>query len=302
MSCPVNPPPDTADADTPDAVPARVERVEGAHVLHPVPGSRWGAFRTGLGAPWRGFRFLLAHSELWGWAALPLFLTLWLIVGAGMSALWLTDDVLAWIVPPPDPADHSARAVAWMLTWDLLWLVAAAGVFLASAAVFWVAGHVLAGPFYDKMAEGVEQWFLGAKAETFDWKRVLGDAAWSLLHSLMGLTLYAAVMVPLFALNLVPVAGSVLYTVLATVASSFFLARDLLDVPLSRRRLAFTAKLAYVRANAPVMFGLGLATVVLLAVPFANLVVLPCAVVGGTLIYLRIEHGEPVSPEEGPRR
>ena len=123
----------------------------------------------------------------------------------------------------------------------------------------------------------------------FAWSVAIGDAAQSFVHSILGLTAYILLAAPLLLVNVVPVVGSVLYAVCGFSLTSLFLARDLLDVPLSRRRMSFLHKVDYLRDHLWLCLGLGLGTTMLLLVPLLDLLVLPCSVLGGTLLFLAIE-------------
>ena len=151
-----------------------------------------------------------------------------------------------------------------------------------------VVGNLLASPFYDVLAGKVEARLLGPSDEPFAWRTVLGDAWMSVQHSLLGLLLYGLSMGLLLLLNLLPVVGSALYAALSTTATVFFLARELMDIPLSRRRLGFFEKIRWMGGHKALLGGLGLATMAMLAVPVVNLLLMPVAVLGGTLLYCHL--------------
>lgn len=266
--------------------------------LPPLPEGRLRRFAHGLFAPVRGALWLVRHPELWPWAALPMLLTIWSILGALWMAWSFSDDVLAWFWPRP----KGALLVAWAVV-EAVFLLSS---FVVSALALWVLGHLIAGPFYDRMAEAVEAQVVGPSGEAFDWSVAIGDALLSFRHSLLGLVIYASVVVPLLLLNLIPGIGSAAYAVCGALATGLFLSRDLFDVPLSRRRTSFVGKVRYLRDHFWLAMGLGLGTAGLLAVPLVDLLVLPCAVLGATLLYLAIEtesgrlvQRRPAAPSEG---
>ena len=115
------------------------------------------------------------------------------------------------------------------------------------------------------------------------------DVAIGILHSLYGALLYVSLFCPLLLLNLVPVLGQVAYTVIGGLLSAFFIAREVMDYSLSRRQLSFRQKLQLQRDNLSCVGGLGMSSFILLWVPLANLVSMPAAVIGGTLLYCELE-------------
>lgn len=249
--------------------------------LPPLPDAPFDQVIHGALAPLRGARWLIAHPALWQWVALPIALT----IGSILTAFGLTwryaDDILSWWWPQP----VGGLAVVWAVIYGVF----VVSLFVASAVGLWILGHIVAGPFYDRLAADVEASVVQTPDDPFDWSVAIGDAAQSFGHSILGLTTYLLLAAPLLLLNLVPVIGSLLYTVCGVALTSLFLARDLLDVPLSRRRFAFLTKVAYLREHLWLVLGLGLGTTGLLLVPLLDLLVLPCSVLGGTLLFLAIE-------------
>jgi CysZ protein len=277
----------------------------GGEDLPPLPspvvpvasGSAVRRFVRGATYPWRGLRFLLPRTELWPWAAGPFFITLWMILGALWGAIWYGDDLLALLWTRPE---LQASSTLEIVLWDTVANSLRLAVFIVAAVAAWILGNMLASPLYDVLAEKTEGLLLDRPEHAFDWRIALGDAWMSIRHSALGLILYAAVMGPLFLLNLVPGAGSVLYTVLSSVATVFFIARELMDIPLSRRRTPFVAKLRWIASHKALLAGMGAMCMVLLMVPLVNFFSMPIAVMGGTLMYCHLDREGFGVPQRGP--
>ncbi|MBW2253417.1 MAG: EI24 domain-containing protein [Deltaproteobacteria bacterium] len=271
------------------------------HSLWPVvpvaSGSVVRRFVRGASYPWRGLRFLFPRTEIWPWAAGPFLITLWMILGALWGAVWYGDDLLAlfWT----RPALHSSGTFE-IVVWDMVanWLRLL--VFLVLAVASWILGNMLASPFYDVLAEKTEGLVLDRPEHPFDWRIAFGDAWMSIRHSALGLLLYLLVMGPLFLLNLIPGVGSVLYTALSTAATVFFVARELMDIPLSRRRTPFVAKLRWMARHKALLAGMGAVCTLLLMVPLVNFFAMPIAVMGGTLMYCHLDREGFGVPQRGP--
>lgn len=271
-------------------------RTTPAALVDPREGSTARQFFRGMGYPARGLVFLWRNTDLWGWAAAPLLITAWMIAAAVWATVWYADDLVMAVWPRPD--GDVLRLTLWMLAVRALQVL----LFLLLAVVSWVFGNMISSPFWDVLAERAEQKLLDRPDTPFDVRIALGDAWMSVRHSILGLLLYVGIMGPLLLLNLVPGVGSVLYTVLSYPTTVFFVARELMDIPLSRRRTPFRDKLRWIGQHKPVLAGLGTAGMLMLAVPFVNLLVMPFAVMGGTLLYCQLHRvGEGV-PQRGPHR
>jgi CysZ protein len=78
--------------------------------------------------------------------------------------------------------------------------------------------------------------------------------------------------------------------VVGATVSGFFLAIELLAIPLQRRGLDLRERLRWVWRHRHVTVGFGVASFLLFLVPLMNVLVMPAAVVGGTLL-VRGLHG-----------
>lgn len=238
-------------------------------------------FLDGAAAPWRGLVHLASRPRLWAWIAAPIVVFLLLVIPTG---IWTWRGFPTWIaaIAPPPPVDTLASL--WALAVRLLWLV----VFVGVAAVEWVVASAITRPAYALVTELVEAEF-GAD-EDFDLRTLLGDAGWSVVHSGLALALYVGIAGVLAGIALVPVIGEIVAPVAGAVTSILWLARELVDGPLSHRRVGFVGKVAFLVRYWPEMLGLGAATWVGLLVPGLDLVVLPAAFVGATLWYAARPH------------
>lgn len=253
-----------------------------------------GRMRAGMGYVPRGARVLLAHHELWPYVGLPILVTMAALTAAGWVTWWGVPTLLdlLWV-----PAADTAPLLLgfWAVARVLL-----SGSLFVMALVFWYfAAGIMVIPFNDKLSERVEALVLGAYEEEFSWRVLLGDLSLSVVHSVVGLVLWAVTMFSLFLLNLVPGVGSVVSTVLSFGASGFFLSRETMDGALSRRRMSFRHKLKTVWANLAVAEGFGMVAAVTMWIPLLNFLTLPIAVVGGTLLLCHLEQQGLVPSADG---
>lgn len=239
-------------------------------------------FWVGFSSPFRGLAFLASRPRLWSWVAAPaIVLTVALIPTASWA--WNSVPLLlaaVWMPPP-------------VLILEAMWLFAAYGlaliVFLCLAVVEWAVIGVLARPLYSAVAERVEAEVLGIDIPFGDAKTLLTDAAQSVAHSFLAIGLYSAAGGVIAAIALIPGVGEIGAPVIGAVVTAAFVARELLDGPLGRRRVSFAAKIAFLRAHWAETQGLGAAAMVLLAVPVLDLAAMPAAIIGATLLYCQLD-------------
>ena len=78
-------------------------------------------------------------------------------------------------------------------------------------------------------------------------------------------------------------------TLVVYLVSAAFAAYDWIDLPASRVRMTYAEKRALVRRHRAATLGFGVVAQALVLVPIVNVLLLPAAVAGGTLLYFRME-------------
>jgi CysZ protein len=148
----------------------------------------------------------------------------------------------------------------------------------------------LGSPLYDKLSESVEREF-GEVPELEE------NVARGLLRALrqavtlIGVSILGALV--LFATGFVPVLGQTLVPVLSAMFGGWMLAIELVGAPFERRgMLRLAERRAAMRARRLRVLGFAVPTFLLLAIPFAGVVVFPVATAGGTLLARQLL-GEP---------
>jgi uncharacterized protein involved in cysteine biosynthesis len=226
---------------------------------------------------------VLGSRRLLALSLLPFLLCLLIYVGIFIAALALTDNVADLVVSPGGWWRTAVRA-ALMLALPLAFLLAAAFTYTAACLV-------LAGPLYEYLSAAVERRLKGsAPEEPFRAGRFVADTGRALL--LTAVVLLAELAVLLFSLLFVPVT-----TVLAVMASAVLLAFEMLDYPMGRRRMDIRARLRFARRHFWELLVLGLPMLLALMVPVVGAVFLPLGVVGGTVLFVRLEAGGSRPPE-----
>jgi CysZ protein len=242
------------------------------------------SFLAGVRFALLGMRVVAARPWWWGYLLAPVTILLTFFVVAALVS-WASVGFLMGLVWTPGPESSWLLSGMWVTLGVLVRLVL---VGLVGLVLYFLAGLV-ATPFNDRLSDKVERMVLGQYEEPFSWRVLLGDLANSLAHSSLSLVLWFTVMVCAFFLNVLPGVGSVLSLLVGTVATAIFMGRESLDGCMSRRRMSYGHKYRLLLSQFPLVFGFGLVVSVLLWIPFLNFVMLPIAVVGGTLLYCELE-------------
>jgi len=255
-----------------------------AYEAHASSSSR--GFWSGLRYPWRGARFVyVEHPELARFWIPPIMVTLGLLVAVGWAAIDLHSDVTDWLWSSPTGSGWLAsveRFAHRLLGWLVAFVMVGLGVILVA-----LGSSLIAAPFNDALSEAVESAYLARRPLPFSVARVARDVLRTVGLELLKLCVYAAIMLPLFAIGLmVPVIGPILQATVGFGFTALFFAVDYVDWPASRRDLSPAQRIRWAFAHLRAMLGLGAGVWLLLFVPLLNLLFMPAAVAGGTLFFL----------------
>jgi CysZ protein len=218
-----------------------------------------------------GFLFLLRHPGLWPFAALPTAFAVVLLFLGAVLGVYLGPHVEASLAPAPGEAPVWVELPLTLLLWTA---TIGAGTFLGLGIAL-----LLAAPLLEHLSRRVERIAQGHVLEKGRGLR------WELLESLRGSLYFLAAAPGVFLLGFVPLVGPILSLVFGGRAVAF----QMTDPALTRRGLSFRDKRRWHRDWRAESQGFGLAGMVGLLVPFANLLLAPALVTGGTLLVLSLE-------------
>jgi CysZ protein len=229
-----------------------------------------------------GFALLLRSPRLWPLAALPVILATILVFFGAVLGIFLIPPVQGRVGLTPGAWPVWVEIPATLLLWTAM---IGGGVFLGLALAL-----LLATPALEQLSRQVEVQLRGAPIDS---SRGL---FWELAQSLRGgfYFLLAAPGVLLF--GLIPVIGPLASVMWGGRAVAF----QMTDPALTRRGLSFGDRRSWHRDWRPESQGFGLAGMIALLVPFANLLVGPALVAGGTLLVLSLEPLDPPAATEPP--
>lgn len=235
-------------------------------------------FLYGVGLLGRGLVLYLRTPRLLLLGLVPTALSAALFLAALVALFHFLPDLAegaTWFVEDWSPA---ARAVAVVAAATAIVAVA----LLLSVLTFTAVTLTIGSPFYERISDWVEQAHGGVagEVEVGFWRglwRGLGESA-----RLFAVTV--AIGVPLFLAGLVPVVGQTVVPVIGAAVGGWFLALELVGTPLGRRGLRLAERRRLLRTHRPEAFGFGVTVFLCFLLPGAAVLLMPAAVVGGTLL------------------
>jgi len=234
------------------------------------------SFFQGAGYAVTGLRWL-PKAGLRSVVLIPLLINI-LLFGGG---IW-------WSTGQFERLDQTVQG--WLPTWLawlhwLLWPLFILTVLLVIFYTFSLIANLIASPFNSILAGRVERMLdpAGRTASSeFSWRELLLAPLTEL-----GKALYFAAwaLVPLL-LSFVPVIN-VAAPLIWAVFTAWMLALEYADYPLGNRGVNFRAQRRLLRQKWPLTLGFGGMTLLLTLIPGLNLLVMPAAVIGATLMWHR---------------
>ncbi|MDR7300454.1 EI24 domain-containing protein [Haloactinomyces albus] len=239
-------------------------------------------FTAGVRTLGTGFGTILRSPKLLLIGAVPALLSTVLLVGALGVLIYFSGDLIGWMTPFAED-----WAQAWQRTVRIVVGIALIGAAALVGSLSFIALTLLiGGPFYEHIAEVAEKrWGLNSTGDGAGWLRQTGrgvrDSAKLVLITLAGGLV-------LFALGFVPVAGQVVTPILAALFGAWVISLEMVGLVFQRGGLRLRERHRVLRRHRARVLGFGLSTYFLCLVPVVQLVVIPSAVVGGTLLAHRL--------------
>jgi CysZ protein len=260
---------------------------------NPVPsGGRRVGFVAALFYPLRGASFVyIRHPGLIRIWIFPILLTVLALGGLVWGATVLGPDLVEALVAAPPQDDDGLGLVLLRLLYGTAEVMAGLVVGLVGLLLVVVLLPVLAAPFNDALSEAVERLATGRGAPPFSLGKLVRDVVRSLGYELGKLFIWLAAILPLLLLSLpFPVLGPVVGPASLGI-TWLFLGLDYVDWPAARRDATLGDRVETVKKHVRPLVGLGIGVWFLVHVPFVNLLFMPAAVAGGTLLFLDLDGG-----------
>jgi len=272
----------------------RVRRV----ILQPV--SKGGFIREyflGFKYFFRGLRTVFTfRSDLWVWAVLPVFLSLFLYVLTFLIIAFKLDDIIQLFLPSVE------ESAFWKAIMVVIWVLVMAGVVIAGYFLFVPVMTLVSAPMSEVLSEKVEVLLLDCEPPPFRFKVFLKELGRTVAQEIVKLLIYLAVMTPLLIVSLfIPVIGPIILFLIGGFLTSLYLAYDQLDRCFSRHTMPVHQRLNFVKKFFFRSPGLGTVGFFILLVPGGVAFVLPSTVAGACLLFLESDEDKLKAMQEACR-
>lgn len=235
------------------------------------------------GSPTQGIQYLIRGVQLMRVPKLMMFilipLTINLVVFGsliGWAISYLNALVPEWIQSLP----------AWMsfIEW-IIWPVLLLLFGLLSGYAFTTVTLIIASPFNSLLAEKVEEHYTGQAVEGFEnLSAALVAVPMSILRELRKLAYYLPMALLVFICSWIPVlnfATPLMWFLLG----AWMMSLQFLDYPLDNHRQSFKAVVNFAGKERLTTLGFGGSVALCVSIPVVNLIIIPAAVAGATLLY-----------------
>ena len=245
-------------------------------------------FPRGFYSLLRGGRLFMRYPRLLKLVLIPLLINVVTFSLAIYFGLQFFHDFVQNLLPQGD-------TWYWLVIYYALWVTVG---FLTLVLVFFcftVVGNLIASPFNELLSERIESLLLPeVEAVPFSLKIFCRDMLRVWLVELKKMSLFVVAMLLLLLLNLLPVVGNLLYGVLSILLTLFFLAWEYFAFVHERKSRDFRYQRQYLMQRKPLILGFASGVLLMLAIPFLQLICIPVAVAGATLLWCEDKVGYPL--------
>lgn len=234
----------------------------------------------------RALKYLLARPRLWNLILAPLVLNGLLFVGLLFGGWTFFSGWLEGLLGRGEGLAWYWATLVWLAR-ILFWAIVLVAVYF----VFTPVALLIASPFNDLLAERTEREHgFGLPEDGRGLLRTVAEeAAFAVGAEARRLLFFGAVFVGLLALQLLPLLGALLYLAGGFAFSVWAAGYEFISYAADRRHLGLAEKRERLGRDRPLALGFGLATFLLLLVPFLNVLVVPVSAIGGSLLFGMLE-------------
>lgn len=235
-------------------------------------------FSQGFLYPFRAGKFIKNHPLLVKYIIVPFLIN---VVVLSIAVFWgfsFFNSIVVHYIPQGD-------AWYWMILSYFLWTLAILMTMILVFFGFAVTGAIISSPFNDILSEKTEELLTGIpNEEIFVFRVFLKDAMHTVMDESKKIIVFVVLMAFLLPLNLFP-GGTLLYSVLSTLLTVFFLAVEYTGYVFYRKHLTFQDQRRFIFSHKSLMLGFGIGVMGVLAIPFLQFFCIPLGVVGATQLW-----------------
>jgi CysZ protein len=232
----------------------------------------------GAGLLPRGLSLIARRPRLFLLGAIPPAITSVIFTGLLIALITQLRPLVDWLTPFADDWDRGLATTVEVLVGSAV--VAAAVLIMVIS--FTTLTLALGSPLYDKLSESVEREF-GDVPELDE--SVARGVLRALRQALALISVAILGALVLFGSGFLPVIGQTVAPVLSAIFGGWMLGIELVGAPFERRGLLrLSDRRAAMRVRRFRVLGFAVPTFLLLAIPFAGILVFPVATAGGTIL------------------
>jgi len=228
---------------------------------------------------------------------IPLSINITLFTSVIVIAYGYTNDLIAslanqlehWIMQLPNWLSWLTTLIS-SLQW-IIWPLFALSALFFLFFFFSMIANLIAAPFNGYLAEAVERHLTGEThkptgqfTEKPTGNHLLKDSVVAVVHELRKIGYFTVRALPLLLLFFIPVLN-IAAPIFWLVFSSWMLAVEYLDYPMSNHHIPFKLQRKYHKRQRGLSFGFGTVVALANAIPILNFIVMPSAVAGATALY-----------------
>lgn len=236
-------------------------------------------FLFGFTYPFRSLKFFFSHTVLIKYSIAPMIINL-IIYGSVfiLSYNWFIGSVDKWL------GIENTEVGFWLrFLHTVLLIIVFLLLLFVCYLLFTILGNLITAPFNEEISQRVEEIVSGDGVvhKMGFWE----DAYISIKGEMQKLIFYIAILIFIFSLNLIPIAGTVLSTIIGIIFSCFYNALDFLDYPMTRKKMRFRDKLKITSKGKFITYGFGFTSFLLMFLPIVNVFMKPILVAAGTSLF-----------------
>jgi len=234
-------------------------------------------FFVGLKYPFKGFSFIFLYPELSKIVVVQLLLNIITFIIIFSSSFYI---FVRWLNA------LFSYGVHWYnhFFYYFALILGIAVVLIISVLFSGILSGLLGGGLNSRLSEKTEEIYkkMNKRVEIGFVEGLIRD----LSYELKNLLLIIFIFVLLIIINLLPVIGTILFTIITFFYSLYAITFKYLDYVMESRKFGFRKKIATVWKSDPFFMGFGLSALLLFLIPIVNFLAHATCIIGGTILYI----------------
>ncbi|MDA3901045.1 MAG: EI24 domain-containing protein [Spirochaetes bacterium] len=254
-------------------------------IFHKSKRKLFKGFGDGMRAPFAAFAFIKGRKGYVKFFIIPFLLNIVLLA----AIFYLT---FTWLYPTiktvlPQGEEWYILLIRSLTSSLLFFVTVISAIFLYS-----ISGMVISFLFLDPLSSKVEKELLISSSDKLTLRKVFSDLALTITTIFKMILLLILFNGAIFALNFIPIAGNLLFSIFSFLSLIFFFGAPFIEMPLDRRTVNFKSKLKLLLHYRYIIMGLGFSFMVLSIIPVIGFLSHSLGAVGGSILFSEKIHPE----------